>query len=178
MEDEDGNQMPEATKSAVRASARGYFEGMLASGTAPTTWGSVPLRAKNELTNILENQFPFLRLCDNHWKANMVATNSYSQWHPTASERAAAAKAKEAVKRRAAEANIIDLDTSEDDNKKTSKGPVDEKETVSRPSKRPRIEDPQPSPTTHPLRPRPTKFVPPRKKVCKLIYIDYHTPLK
>jgi hypothetical protein len=31
----------------------------------------------------MESEYPILRLCNNHWKANAVATAIYSQWYRT-----------------------------------------------------------------------------------------------
>ena len=171
MEDENGDQVPEKKKKAARAVAKGFFEELLTGKTAPVVWGSAPLSARYHLISILESQFPFLRLCEDHWKANMVATNSYSQWYPTA-------MAREATKKRAAKGDIIDVDANENDGENASESPMVEGENVSRPSKRPRIDSdlqstrPHPRPRPRPL-PRPTKFVPPRNKVCALVYIDY-----
>ena len=94
MEDENGNEVPENTRKAVRKRAKGLFNQLLQGGVAPATWGGAPLDVQHQLIFQLESEFPFLRFCANHWKSTMVATNSYSQWYRLACGRRAAAGAK------------------------------------------------------------------------------------
>jgi transcription termination factor Rho len=118
MEGEDGSQVSDKTKMAAWRSAKGFFEQLLKDNSAPAAWGSAPLSIQHELINILETGFPFLRFCEGHWKANQVATNSYSQWYQHAINHKAAVKAKKL--RKATEdddqAQVIDIDSSENDN--------------------------------------------------------------
>jgi hypothetical protein len=163
MEDENGNQIPEKTKKVVRKTAKAFYEGLLKNGNAPTAWGHATLSIRHTFINMLETEFPFLRFCEGHWKANQVATNSYSQWYLKALERKAAALAKKANKRTTEEHGIIDVDVDENDLENPSKRPGDNEDNVPGPSKRPRVENPRPTSTIP--RPRPTRITPTAKKV-------------
>lgn len=161
MEDETGDQVSEKTKRAVRMMAKGFFLGLLRDNKAPACWGSAPLSVRNQLINTLENVFPFLRFCAGHWKANQVATNSYSQWYGNVVENRSDLKAKKACK-----SEVIDVDADKNGVGEASKRPRDEGVGVPEPSKRPRVEHPQ---TTSTSCPRHTSGNPQGQKVCKLI---------
>jgi hypothetical protein len=173
MEDENGNPIPKDTQMAVRSTAHAFYLVLLENGRAPATWGAAPLGIRNQLINILETQFPFLRFCKDHWKAIQVGSNTYSQWHKKAVRCDAASKAKKAsrkAKGEAAEVEVIsDVETT-GDNEKGSKRPGDDLDDVPGPSKRRHIEDPQPTSTSRPL---PTRITPQGQKVRMYIYTDY-----
>jgi hypothetical protein len=172
MEQEDGNGVPKSTRNAARKRARAVFLSLLKDGTAPSTWGSAPFDVQLKLISTLETEFPFLRLCENHWKATMVATNSYSQWYGSASGRKAAAKARR---------EVINVDADADDDGEKSSNPAQTEDNDSRPSKRPRLAETQPPPhprseetqPTPPSRPIPKKIGPQRQKVRKSFTIVY-----
>ena len=174
MEDEHGNEVPKAKKDAARRTARVFFQLILEKNRAPATWGSVSLDIENELIHILESEHDFLRLCDGHWKAKKLITNSYSQWYGNAAPRWAATLAKRAkaaaLAAKAAGTEPIDVNT--DDEVviiEPSKRPRDTDEDTRR-SKHPRTEEVQPTP---PSRPRPTKVTTKRQQVSKPIFSDY-----
>ena len=154
MEDEDGTQVSDKTKKATRATAKAFFEQLLLENNAPIAWGSAPLSIRNKLINILESEFPFLRFCEGHWKANQVATNSYSQWYQHAVDRKAGVEVKKAKRKATAGAagdEVIDVDTDENNTGKASKRPREEGDDVLEPPKRPRVEDPRPTPAPRSL---------------------------
>jgi len=138
MEDENGVPIPKGTRTAARGVARGFFQLLLNSGRAPSKWGSASIDITNELTYRLETQFPFLRLCDGHWKSRQIATNGYSQWLPTATKNRAATLAKQAAKK-PADSQVIDVDADNTDCNEPQKRPRDEDNEARRP-KRPRVE--------------------------------------
>jgi len=158
MEDENGNRVSKKQRDAARERARRFFSLLLDKGRAPPVWGDASFDVSNELTHILESHFPWTRLCDDHWKATMIATNSYSQW------------IKGARKRRAeAAGNVIDVDATNGENAdNSSKRPRAEGDDTRR-SKRPRVEEIQPTPP----RPDATKITTKRDRVCKPIYSNY-----
>ena len=166
MEDQNGDKIPESIKRAVRHTAKGFFEGLLQRNDAPAAWGNVPLDVRHQFLNILERNFPFLRLCEGHWKANQVATNSYSQWYGNAADRRAAFQAKKASKVKV----VIEVDANKQDMETTSKRSRGKGDNIPGPSKRPRVEGTQPTP---PSRLRPTRVSPQGQKVCLFIYLDY-----
>ena len=160
MEDENGKEIPESTKDSVCRTARGFFELLLENGRAPSQWGIAPLDVQNEYLYIMETAHPFLRLCQDHWKATKVATNSYSQWLHNALRRT-----KNVISKVTPNNEAIDIDSDEDSDGKTSTRFQDEEEADPRPAKRPRIQENQPTPT--PPRPHSKKINSQRPKVCK-----------
>ena len=166
MEDENGREISDSVKDSVRKTARGFFELLLENGRAPDHWSNAPIDIENEYLYIMGTAHPFLRLCQNHWKATKVATNSYSQWLSNALNRtknavdkAANKKAKETVNNEA-----IDIDSDEGTDGKASSQSQDNEEQNLRPSKRSRIQENHPTPTP---RPHSTNINPRRQKVCK-----------
>ncbi|KAF9785131.1 hypothetical protein BJ322DRAFT_1108591 [Thelephora terrestris] len=161
MEDESGREIPEKVRKAVRKTAKQFFQEILDNNRAPANWGEAARDIESKLIHILESEFFWLRLCEGHWKANKVATNSYSQWYGKAIRRKAAAEARKIAAMKQAAADVIDVDADDTDNNRPSKRPRDEEdETTGRP-KHPRIEERRPSPRPHPT---PTgKDIPPKK---------------
>ena len=137
MVDENGNQMPEHKKMATRNVAREFFHKILMKKRAPDTWSRIPTDCKYELFYRLETKSPFLRYCDDHWKANMVAINSYSQWR------------KNFVKKAIKKTQLIDVDTVDtiDVDATASAGVDDGIRGVPKTSKRRREESRAPGPS-------------------------------
>jgi hypothetical protein len=178
-EDEDGNDVPTEYMNNARATAKNFFRLLLENSRAPSVWRDATIDVVDELYYILETNYPFLRLCQGHWKAKKIATNSYSQWYPGAVKRLMASLAKKAELEKAMargtvnakDAEVIDVDT--DDDNTTSKRRQGREDDTPRPSKRPRTEEDQPAP---PSRPRPTKSkAPPQSRVCKSVCIVFIT---
>jgi len=165
MEDENGGQIPKAKKNAAREAAKDFFNLLLDNGRAPSVWGDASMDVKNELIHILESGFPFLRLCDDHWKAKKIATNSYSQWYLKALKRRAAALAKQAAIK-----GVIDVDANTNDTNKPSKRPRAEDDKTNR-SKRPRVEEIQPT-SPHP---RPAIITTERQRVRNPLRLTLRT---
>ena len=78
MENKDGSEVPELMKKIIRKRARDVFEHLLQEGMASSHWKHATFEVEQFLICVLEAKFPFLRLCENHWKAKMVTTNCYS----------------------------------------------------------------------------------------------------
>ncbi|KAF9792045.1 hypothetical protein BJ322DRAFT_1015959 [Thelephora terrestris] len=161
MEDESGREIPEKVRKAVRKTAKQFFQEILDNDRAPANWGEAARDIESELIHILESEYFWLRLCEGHWKANKVATNSYSQWYGKAIRRKAAAEARKIAAMKQAAADVIDVDADDTDDNRASKRPRDEEdETAGRP-KHPRIEEPRPTPRPHPT--QTGKVIPPKK---------------
>ena len=111
MEDENGNDLPQKEKDSCRARARKFWNELLGSGRAPTCWGDLPQDAEDEFVHILETEFPWIRLCDDHWKAKRIGTNHYSQWYGKALQRKLKKEAERLAAQKAAmEAAGLDVD--------------------------------------------------------------------
>jgi hypothetical protein len=82
---EDANGMPVDGNiaSAIRELARSIWRSLYERGIAPETWGQATKEVREEYCREMESEYPVLRLCNNHWKANTIATAIYSQWYRT-----------------------------------------------------------------------------------------------
>ena len=140
MEDERGEVVPDTTKNAARAHAKGIFMQFLLADRAPAKWGDAPQDVINELIYSLETTFPWLQLCEDHWKAKQIATNSYSQWLPGALVRVKADKAKTRAGLLLSETEVIDVDAVEPRRKRPLKRRVVDDDGAG-PSKRPHLEE-------------------------------------
>jgi hypothetical protein len=81
MENEDGTPISGATVGQMRAVARMVWIELFDRGKAPSSWGKASLEARNLYHSELESRWAFLRLCENHWKVDALATANYSQWY-------------------------------------------------------------------------------------------------
>ena len=144
MVDERGEVVPRPMQFAARDTAKGFFNLLLEIKRAPPCWGNAAIDIKNELRYRLETGHEFLRYCNNHWKADMIATNSYSQW---LGKKLGHAPGKNTP------VEVIDVDAGS--NGEAQKRPLDEGEDAPGPSKRPRAKETLP-PTSARRRPKPT----------------------
>ena len=154
MEDDQGGPIPLSQKNAVRLRARSFFHLLLERKKAPATAEKVDMESKDEFISIMEENYFFLRLCENHWKSEQVFRTYYPPWHDTH------------VKKPQRE-GVINVDDDSDQEK---------------PSKRPRTGDSDASFPNHPRmgeakstpppRPAPKKITTKRKRVCTLGFLD------
>jgi hypothetical protein len=82
---EDANGMPIDGNIAggIREHARSIWRSLYERGIAPETWGQATMEVREKYCREMESEYPVLRLCNNHWKVNAIATAIYSQWHRT-----------------------------------------------------------------------------------------------
>jgi hypothetical protein len=81
LEDEDGTPVNGMDVSKIREYARSIWIEFETRGVAPKKWSQMPRNVKDEYVSDMEKQWPILRYCDDHWKANQVASSTYSQWY-------------------------------------------------------------------------------------------------
>ena len=152
MEDKDGNDIPETERVDLHETAWSFWEELLEINRAPSSWGSASRDIKNEFVHILESEYFWIRLCKNHWKAEMVATNHYSQWYKVAYPRKVAEDAKKLADKLAAEKAALEAvglhinDNSRRDVLKRPRVEEDEEDDVPGPSKRLHVEESRSSP--------------------------------
>ena len=83
IEDINGTPVSGTTVGDIREFARLIWRGFYDRGLTPETWGNISKEVRDHYVHEMETQWPVLRYCENHWKANKVATSIYSQWyHP------------------------------------------------------------------------------------------------
>jgi hypothetical protein len=80
IEDETGVVIDGFRVTAIRRFARELWAGLNSIGKAPKTWGKVDAAVAAQYRNEMEQKYPELRLCDNHWKADLIATLGYPSW--------------------------------------------------------------------------------------------------
>ena len=82
LENEDGTIVPRPIMNRLRAEAKAIWEKMSRKyGSMGLPWSSVLPERQLEFWIRLEREFPLLRLCAHHYKANAVATSDYTHWY-------------------------------------------------------------------------------------------------
>ncbi|KAF8200586.1 hypothetical protein K438DRAFT_1966053 [Mycena galopus ATCC 62051] len=80
-EDKNGIFLGEARVLAIKGAAIDIFHDLGQRGLAPGSgWSTAGITAKSEFRRMMENYCPELRFCDANWKADWVATQTYSNW--------------------------------------------------------------------------------------------------
>jgi hypothetical protein len=81
IENADGTPISGTLAGEIRDFARSIWRDFYTRDVAPEKWGDGPKQIRDEFFYEMEGTFVVLRYCDNHWKANAVATSIYSQWY-------------------------------------------------------------------------------------------------
>ena len=81
LEDANGAPLSEERCNAVTKRARQIFAHLNASGAGATKWGEMGNVSQDYYRNEKYSLFPELRLCELDWKANRLATETYSSWY-------------------------------------------------------------------------------------------------
>lgn len=81
VEHADGKMVYGGMATEIRDHARRIWRGLWSRGLAPRTWGAATQEVEDAFIRSMEERFPVLNFCDNHWKAQAIATANYSQWH-------------------------------------------------------------------------------------------------
>ncbi|KAF8237525.1 hypothetical protein L208DRAFT_1247089 [Tricholoma matsutake] len=77
IEDENGTVIDGFRAMVMHRFARELWAGLNSIGKAPKTWGKVDAAVAAQYWNEMEWKFPELRLCDNHWRSDFIATLNY-----------------------------------------------------------------------------------------------------
>ena len=78
MEDENGRPIQESQKSAARKRARVFWCKLLKRGIAPSSFCKLDIDIRDSYIALMEKSFPWLCLCENHWKSKKLWQNHYS----------------------------------------------------------------------------------------------------
>ena len=171
MEDEHGRPISEAQKTSARAKAKHFWNGLFDDGVAPLSFCKLDVNTREAYIALMEDSFPWLRLCENHWKSEKIWHNHYSDW---LKKRVAGKEKKEKKKAaKAAVGEVIDVDADASNNsqvgpERPSKRPQADGETNKPKRRRVEVESPLPSP-----HPAPAKITTNRLRVCSFILSDY-----
>lgn len=80
-EDQDGNAPTDEEVASMRSYASDIFFDLARERLVPHDgWSTAGSRAKNQFRSSMETRFPNLRLCSGGWKADWIATHTYSNW--------------------------------------------------------------------------------------------------
>ncbi|KAJ6448969.1 hypothetical protein C8R47DRAFT_1230828 [Mycena vitilis] len=77
---EGGTPPTKARISEARSCSSSFYFELKAENALPDTWGQAPMSTKTRFRAIVESEIPELRLCDGHWKADKLASVTYSSW--------------------------------------------------------------------------------------------------
>ncbi|KAH9911981.1 hypothetical protein B0H21DRAFT_828869, partial [Amylocystis lapponica] len=81
LEDDQGHTLSRARIDRMRDHARAIWNHFADNNRAPGTWSQAPLDVRNEFRTEMVSRFPELRLCDDDWKTDYLATKNYPNWH-------------------------------------------------------------------------------------------------
>ena len=113
MEDENGTPIPDPERKAARTRARTFWQKLYNQGKAPPKSGKADADIADEYIAFMEDGFPWLRYCSNHWKSMQIWRNHYSGWHNNRKKAAAKAKKAAEAAKAAAEAAKAAAETAE-----------------------------------------------------------------
>jgi len=150
-EDESGEIIPSARRGAVTRAARSFWQQKHEKGVRLDTLTNIGWDLLTDFRNTMESEFPWLRLCADHWKADQIWINHFSGWTPAVKNESTPAQAPQDV------AGIANLKREH---------PTEQVEPGS--SKRPKTADKENSPRVS--RPKPRKT---GAKVSLLIHVIY-----
>ncbi|KAJ6488572.1 hypothetical protein C8R47DRAFT_1125995 [Mycena vitilis] len=77
---EDGDPPSKDRMSEARRCAASFYFELKSQDLQPTTWREATMSTKTRFRALLESEIPELRLCSEHWKADKLATITYSSW--------------------------------------------------------------------------------------------------
>ncbi|KAH9028834.1 hypothetical protein EDB83DRAFT_2319525 [Lactarius deliciosus] len=81
LEEADGTMVSGAIIANIQNQAQTIWIHLHKRDLAPATWGDVLIVVQDKYYNDIERKFKVLQYCENHWKAQAVATAISSQWH-------------------------------------------------------------------------------------------------
>ncbi|KAL1737658.1 hypothetical protein HDZ31DRAFT_70951 [Schizophyllum fasciatum] len=83
MELDDGTIISDETAADLRRFIRQLYHHLKVKNMAPPTWGQAPNGVHDWFYASLEDKYPFVRLCHEHWKAHEVPLLAYPSWSDT-----------------------------------------------------------------------------------------------
>lgn len=81
IEHKDGTPVDGRMAAEIREHARMVWKDLYQRGKAPEKWTDAPRDVREQYFCEMEGRWEVLRYCDNHWKANKLATALYSVWY-------------------------------------------------------------------------------------------------
>ncbi|KAG6905924.1 hypothetical protein DXG01_016914 [Tephrocybe rancida] len=81
IEHENGSAVNGHILRDMRSHARAIWMSLDKIGRLPPTWGKADAETASQYRSEMREKFIALRLCDNDWKADQIATDTYSSWY-------------------------------------------------------------------------------------------------
>lgn len=80
MEDEFGDPISDGVKEEVYDTLQSYWIDVHDSGEPVRGWSETGLRRKDHFQVSMERKFPWLKLCEGHWKVKQLWINYFGKW--------------------------------------------------------------------------------------------------
>jgi hypothetical protein len=116
LEDENGKVINRHERKRLYAELRGFWNDHIDSNHPPDNWSSAGAIIRDKFRDILEEKFPFLRLCAGRWKVEALWKKNYHSWK------------RSLLARKSKRTLLLDAHGSDDGGKRKRKGslePVD-----------------------------------------------------
>lgn len=80
LEDENGKVISHHERKRLYAELRGFWNDNIDANHPPDNWSSAGATLRDRFRDILEEKFPFLRLCAGRWKVEALWKKNYHSW--------------------------------------------------------------------------------------------------
>ena len=87
LEDENGNVISYQEKRRLYSELRGFWNDTINPNCPPNNWSSAGTTLREKFRDIIEDKFPFLRLCAGRWKVDALWKKNYHSWKRSLSDR-------------------------------------------------------------------------------------------
>jgi hypothetical protein len=77
----EGIPITNAQGKAIRKTERHIWAELARQGCDPLSWAKAPITTIQYYRTTMYKNHPELRLCDNHWKVDLLAISDYPSWH-------------------------------------------------------------------------------------------------
>jgi len=149
MEDQFGEPIPDGVRRALRDDANKFWTDMLQNNQIPTKYSAAGFKTCEDFRIEMEGKYPWLRLCEGHWKVKQVWRNCLNGWKKNHMPGGAPSTDLEKLKNRV----VIEIPSSDGDNMPTGSKRGREDEIEAGPSKKPKGQEHVTQPTSR--RPQP-----------------------
>ncbi|KAF9781658.1 hypothetical protein BJ322DRAFT_1111578 [Thelephora terrestris] len=78
-EDESGEMVSDEVKEEVRGDMTAYWVDMLHEGKVPVHYSGLGLKHREDFRLTMEGKYPWLQLCEGHWKVRQLWVNHYKK---------------------------------------------------------------------------------------------------
>ena len=82
-EDKFGNVIPSSQRTMVTREMRAFWQEKHERKVSLGSLGGIGRGLRDEFRNLMEERFPWLRLCEDHWKVDQLWINHFSSWDQT-----------------------------------------------------------------------------------------------